>query len=64
MGDKAGHTMKGSKKGDKLGDKMGDKASGRPTKAQMWGENGRLGETRPREDGHAIQQRETRRKTS
>ena len=54
---------------------MGDKTSGRqthrPTQAHVWGDNGREwrtmgangrpGETRPREGGHAIQERETRR---
>ena len=37
----------------------GDKTSGRrthhPTQAHMWGDNGRQGETRPREGGHTIQ---------
>ena len=40
-----------------------DKTSGRrtnhPTQAYMWGDNGRQGETRPREGGHTIQHRHT-----
>jgi len=40
-----------------------DKTSGRrtnhPTQAYMWGDNGRQGETRPREGGHTIQRRHT-----
>ena len=56
---------KGNKKRDRLGDKLGrqaeTKASGRwthhPTQGNKSGDNGRQGETRPREDGHTIQHR-------
>ena len=41
----------------------GDKTLGRqtqhPIQAHMWGDNGRQGETRPREGGHIIQRRHT-----
>ena len=61
LGDKIGD-KKEDKLGDKLGDK-GDKTSGRrthhPTQAQMWGDHGRQGETRPSEGGHTIQHRHT-----
>ena len=70
-GDKASgrqthHPTKGNKKeeklGEKRGDKLGDKA-GRQAGRQTGTQAGRQGETRPREDGHTIQQRNTCRET-
>jgi len=61
MGDKGrlGKADTASNTGTHVGrrwETRGDKASGRrthhPTQAHMWGDNGRQGETRPREGGH------------
>ena len=48
--------------GDKLGDKLGDKPGDKLRQGEQ-GDSGRQGETRLREGGRTIQQRETRRGT-
>ena len=57
LGDKLGDKM-----GDKLGDKLGDKPGDKLRQGEQ-GDSGRQGETRLREGGRTIQQRETRRGT-
>ena len=44
-------------------DKILGRRTHHPTRAHMWGDNGRQGEARPRKGGHTIQQRETRGET-
>ena len=59
LGKRTHHPTKGNKKGDKGRQDLG-KAD---TPSNKGKQEGRQGETRPRESGHTIEQRETRRET-